>query len=334
MADPRPLPASSPAPLPIAPSVEQWRAMSPEERERFVLTAFDALNDPLRLISEGRPHKLAKSRVVDMLGLHFKALGRIIYVAEEMAVFYPDEEVFTPDVLAVLDVEQPDDDQRMAWVIADEGRGLDLAFEVLHRGDRKKDLVDNVERYARLGIAEYFIYDWGKQQLYGYRLTNPGSSRYQRIVPQSGRYHSEVLGLDLVLERGRLRFYQGMAELIGSDELIDRLTDMVGSLEAKAEHAEAKFEEAQAEAERAKQTAEQANLTAEQANLTAEQAQAQLEEALACSRENVLAMLATRLLPCTDEIRTRVMTCEDLQLLQRWLLRTLSAKSSQDVFGP
>ncbi len=40
-----------------------------------------------------------------------------------------------------------------------EGRGPDFILEVLHLGDRKKDLVKNVERYARLGVEEYFVYD-------------------------------------------------------------------------------------------------------------------------------------------------------------------------------
>src|SRR5271156_4997428 len=140
-------PASLPAPLPIAPTQEAWRAMTADERERFLVQVNDALSDPRRTMSEGRPHKRAKSRAVDMLGLHFKAMGRVIYVEEEMAAVYPGEEVFTPDVLAVLDVPQAEDDQRMAWVVADEGRGIDLALEVLHHGDRHKDLVENVERY-------------------------------------------------------------------------------------------------------------------------------------------------------------------------------------------
>lgn len=290
-------PATPPAPLPVAPTAEAWRAMSPAEREHFLIQANEALSDPHRMMSEGRPHKKAKSRVVDMLGLHFNAMGRVIYLAEEMAAVYPGVEVFTPDVLAVLDVEQPEDDERMAWVVADEGRGLDVVLEVLHRGDRKKDLVDNVDRYASLGISEYFVYDWGKQQIYGYRLASPGDHRYQRVVPQSGRYHSMVLGLDLVVQRGSLCFYQGMAELIGSGDLIDRLTGMVESLEAKAEHAEAK-----------------------------------VEQAVASMRENVLAVLAARAVPGTQDARARVMSCDDLTLLQRWLVRALSATSAGDIF--
>ncbi len=279
--------------------------MGPAERERFLIQVNDALSDPQRTMSEGRPHKKAKSRAADMLGLHFKTMGRVIYLAEEMAAVYPGMEVFTPDVLAVLDVEQPEDDERMAWVVADEGRGLDLALEVLHRGDRKKDLVDNVERYASLGIAEYFVYDRAHQQIHGYRLASPGARRYQRIVPQSGRYHSAVLGLDLVLQGGSLRFYHGMAELIGSSDLIDRLSGMVESLEAKAEQAEAK----------------------------AEQAQTKLEQAVSSTQANLLTFLAARGIPASDDVRARVMRCDDLTLLQRWLVLALSATSAADIFS-
>lgn len=96
-------------------------------RERFRIEVNDALSavDPQRTMGKGRPHKKAKSRAVDMLGLHFKAMGRVIYLAEEMTVIYPGAEVFSPDVLAVLDVEQPEDDERLAWVVVDEGQGLE-----------------------------------------------------------------------------------------------------------------------------------------------------------------------------------------------------------------
>ncbi|MEO7332186.1 MAG: Uma2 family endonuclease, partial [Minicystis sp.] len=239
MVPPAPALASLPVPIPVAPTEAEWRALTPKERERFLIEATDALSDPLRVMTEGRRHKKAKARAADMLGLHFKAMGRVVYVAEEMAAIYPGEAAFSPDVLAVLDVPQPDDDPRMAWVVVDEGKGLDFVLEVLHRGDRNKDLVENVERYARLGIPEYFIYDRARQQLHGYRLVGPGARRYQRIVPQSGRYSSLLLGLDLAIQGGSLRFFQGMSELFGSADLIDRLEGIVDELEAKAEQAEA-----------------------------------------------------------------------------------------------
>lgn len=313
-----PTPTSLPGSLPIAPTEDEWQKMTPDERERLLEKVLDALSDPRRLMSEGRPHKKAKSRALDLLGLHFNAVGRVIYLAEEMAVMYPGEEVFTPDVLAVLDVPQPEDDLRMAWVVADEKKGLDFVLEVLYRGDRNKDLVANVERYARLGIPEYFIYDRARQQIHGYRLTGPDVKRYQRIVPQGGRYSSKVLGIDMVIQGGTLRFFQGSAELISSEDLIGRLTGMVEELEAKAQLAEAEIEQAKAETEQAK--------------ARAEQAKAETGQATAGLREAVLAVLGARGIACPDDARERLMSCDDPSLVQRWLARAMSAGSADEVF--
>ena len=313
-----PTPTSLPGSLPIAPTEDEWQKMTPDERERLLEKVLDALSDPRRLMSEGRPHKKAKSRALDLLGLHFNAVGRVIYLAEEMAVLYPGEEVFTPDVLAVLDVPQPEDDLRMAWVVADEKKGLDFVLEVLYRGDRNKDLVANVERYARLGIPEYFIYDRARQQIHGYRLTGPDVKRYQRIVPQGGRYSSKVLGIDMVIQGGTLRFFQGSAELISSEDLIGRLTGMVEELEAKAQLAEAEIEQAKAETEQAK--------------ARAEQAKAETGQATAGLREAVLAVLGARGIACPDDARERLMSCDDPSLVQRWLARAMSAGSADEVF--
>ena len=286
-------PTTVPAPgsIPIAPTEEEWLRMTPDEREQVQLKVLAALSDPRDLMSEGRPHKRAKTRALDMLGLHFKTLGRVVYLAEEMAVMYPVEEAFSPDVFAVLDVPQTDDDPRLAWVVADEHRGLDFALEVLHRGNRNKDLVLNVERYARLSIPEYFIYDRARQQIHGYRLIAPDARRYQRVVPQAGRYNSAVLGLDLVIQGRSLRFFYGIGELIGSDDLIGRLTGMVEDLEAKA------------------------------------------EEALAGLRVGVLAVLSARGIDCPDEVRARVMSCDDPATLQRWLSRATTVGSSAEALS-
>lgn len=285
-------------PIPIAPSEETWRAMTPAERERLLVQVNDALSDPRRVMSEGRPHKKAKTRALDLLGLHFKTIGRAIYLAEEMAVLYPGEEAFAPDVLAVLDVPQPDDDQRLAWVVADERKGLDLVLEVLHRGDRKKDLVDNVERYARLGIPEYFVYDRGKQQIHGYRLEGPGARRYEHVVPQFGRYSSDVLGLDLMIQGGTLRFFYGMSELFGTDDLVNRLNSMVGDLEAKARLAEASA-----------------------------------EAAFAGLRAAVVTVLEARGIVCPEDARLRLDACDDPATLQRWVTRAATANDAAEVFA-
>src|ERR1041384_3501133 len=106
-------------PLLIAPTVEQWRAMTPDERLDLLGEIIDALSDP-RAMSEGMPHKKAKGRAMDMLGLHFRSTGRVIFLAEDLPVLYPGQEIFSPDILAVTDVPQLEDDERMGWVVADE----------------------------------------------------------------------------------------------------------------------------------------------------------------------------------------------------------------------
>lgn len=297
------------APCLIAPSEAAWRALLPAEREALLVRILDALSDPAVAMTEGRRHKKAKTRALDALGLHFGAIGRTMYLAEEMAVLYPDEPVFSPDLLAVVGVEEPDDDPRLAWVVADERKGLDLVIEVLHHGSRSKDLVDNVERYAHLGIPEYFVYDRLHQRIHGYRLPDPGARRYQRIVPQFGRHTSAVLGLDLVIDQGKLRFFYGLAELPGTHDLIGRLNSMVAGLEARVD---------EAEAQRAADAAQ------------AQEAQAQAQTAL---RGAITALLGARGLACSDADRGRLAGCVDMSTLQRWLLRATSAGTAEEVFS-
>jgi Uma2 family endonuclease len=249
-------------------------------------------------MSEGRPHKRVKSQAVDALGLHFRTTGRLIYLAEEMPVVYPGTPGFIPDIMAVLDVEQPEDDARMAWVVTEERRGLDLVIEVLHMGDRKKDLEDNVTRYASLGIPEYFVYDVGRRHIEGHRLPNRAARRYQPILPQLGRYTSHVLGLDLVVRDGTLRFFSGQAGLPGSQETIGVLEGMVANLQGRVGDSDARA-----------------------------------ESALSALRSLVVDMLAQRGVPCSDSARARLLACREVGSLERWVRAALTATTEEDVFG-
>jgi Uma2 family endonuclease len=300
---PKIIPAPPRRPIPVAPTEERWRAMTQAERDRLLEEVLYALSDPQIAMSEGRPHKKAKSKALDMLGLHFRAMGRRIYLAEEMAVLYPGSPSFSPDILAVLDVEEPENDERMAWVVADEGKGLDWVLEVLHAGDRKKDLVDNVELYAALGIPEYFVYDRRQQRIHGFRLA--GSKRYQPVVPQAGLYRSAVLGVDLAIVEGSLRIYQGAAELYDTAHLIRRLQGMVESLETRSVEAEVR----------------------------AEQAGQNVARALAGMRRAIVAILAARGVTCSEEGRAHLDACADPEVLERWLDRASAARSEGEVFA-
>jgi Uma2 family endonuclease len=240
---------------PRAPPQEVWDHLSPEER-RQVLASLPS-EFPLSEAEppEGDPHFNAKARTRAVLGSHFARVGRRVYLACELPVYYPNEQMFAPDVIAVLDVETHERDH---WTVSAEGKGLDLAIEVLYRGRAQKDLEENVERYARLGIAEYFVFDRRRLRLTGYRLPGPEASGrkdkrrgYQPIVPQGGMYASHVLGLDLRIDGTLLRCYYSAAPLPEADELIASLQTRLDSIEARAQAAEERAEQAERQREEA-----------------------------------------------------------------------------------
>jgi Uma2 family endonuclease len=235
---------------PRAPSQEAWDAMTLAQRDQVV--AMLPAEIPLELSPpEGDQHRKAKNRTVDTLDAFFRRINRRIYVSAELGVYYPDEPRFAPDVLAVLDVEPHD---RVKWVVSSEGKGLDLVIEVHYHGDAAKDYEQNVERYARLGIHEYFIFDRALLSLRGYRLPQPNEGRgrrartYQPILPQHGCYTSKVLGLDLRVEGDKLRFLLGMAEVPEAEELVAKLGSMLDQVLLHKQEAE---ERVQVEAARA-----------------------------------------------------------------------------------
>lgn len=213
---------------PRAPSEQEWKRLSSAQRKAVVAALPDEVTDAEMSPPEGDLHFLGKVSALDTLKNHFKRKGSKVYLASELPVYYPAERRFAPDLLAVVGV---DDHERGKWVVSAEGKGFHVVMEVHVGGDRKKDAVGNVERYARLGIPEYFIFDRHVPALIAYRLGR--SKKYLPIVPQHGRYRSQGLGLDLQLENGKLRFYDGNALLLETAELADRLEKMVDDLQQR-----------------------------------------------------------------------------------------------------
>lgn len=214
---------------PRAPSQALWDQLTESERQEILASLPSEI--PLAL-PEGDPHRLPKTRAIEALSEFYRRLRRRVYLSAELPVYYPDEPMFAPDLLAVVDVEAY---ERQSWVTSHEGKGLDFVLEINVSGNRKKDFEDNVVRYARLGIPEYFAFDVPRVRLLGWRLASQESRVYEPIVPQSGRWASRVLELDLSLEGGQLRFFHGTAPLLDARELIVRLSTMVDEALARAE---------------------------------------------------------------------------------------------------
>jgi Uma2 family endonuclease len=245
--------------------------MSEEERARVVESLPGEVTDAEMSPPEGDLHMEAKVGALGALRGFFSRNGRRLYVASELPVYYPDEPRFAPDLLVVLEVEAYTRDK---WVVQHEGRGLDFVLEVHVGGNRKKDAQRTVERYGRLGIPEYIVYDRKRQRLEGWRLAGPGARVYERMQAREGHFRSQVLGLELVVEQGRLRFYAGSLMLLEYEELVAQLHQENEQLRRKNEQLEQKAEQLEQKAEQLEQKAEQLEQKAEQL----EQKNEQLEQ--------------------------------------------------------
>jgi hypothetical protein len=88
--------------------------------------------------------------------------------------------------------------------------------------------------------------------LAAYRLPSADARTYTAIVPNQGLYESRVLGLDVQVDKDRLRFYAGTALLLESDDLIARLQEMYDDAQRRAEEAEQEVARLREELERLK----------------------------------------------------------------------------------
>jgi Uma2 family endonuclease len=229
---------------PRAPPQDLWDRLSDEQRQQIIDSLPSEFPANEAQPPEGDHHTEAVYGARTALRRFFNRGGRSIYIGTSLPVYYPARSMFSPDVMAVLDVPTH---PRSSWVVSKEGKGLDLALEVLVLGHRRKDLERNVEAYAQLGIREYFVFDRPNRRLQGFRLRgfvsrNPGRT-YEPIVPQNVELESEVLGLQLRIEGERLRFYASDQALPGADDLIETLEGFSEDLSRRLAAAEQRAEE-------------------------------------------------------------------------------------------
>ena len=247
-----PLPSHDPpAPrYPRAPTHAAWLAMSEAERRAVVDALPGTMTDAELHPPEGDDHLDAKVEGRATLRGYFGRTGATVYVGSELTVYYPDEDRFAPDLFAVRDVPTH---RRQKWVVDAEGRGLECVLEVLVTGDRRKDLLRNVSRYARLGILEYFVFDHSRRTLFGWRLPDKAIGLYREIPARTGWFYSEVLGMELTVQGDRLRFRRGNAELLTPAEEIERIEDLANDLAVLRAQAIESRDEALARAQEAEQ---------------------------------------------------------------------------------
>ena len=166
------------------------------------------------------------------------------YVSGDILTYYTEgnpRNVVAPDVLVSYGIGQKKRHTYKVWV---EGKVPDFVMEFSSKTTYQKDLTDKVLLYAALGIPNYILYDaedlYLPSPLMGFRLVN---GVYVPIQPGvDGRIHSDVLGLDFVIQDRRLQVYDPV-----SGEWLRTPAEVQT---ARAEAAEARAEIAEAEVER------------------------------------------------------------------------------------
>ena len=118
--------------------------------------------------------------------------------------------VVSPDVFVAYGV--PKETDREVWKVWVEGKAPDFILEVTSRSTRKDDEGRKKAIYERIGVREYWQFDptgdYLDPILKG-RALSDGRFRELELERRDGGLcrFSEVLGLDLRLEEGRLRFF-------------------------------------------------------------------------------------------------------------------------------
>ena len=165
--------------------------------------------------SDGKPmgettrHVLLIVETLDALRAHFRDDSQM-FIIGNVFVYYLNEigvlARLAPDIFAVRGVGN---EERRVYSVEREGKAPEFVIEFTSKKTKKSDLIHKKKTYAWLGVKEYFMFDpYGehlKPQLVGFRLRN---DEYIAISPQGKKLElrSDYLDLDLVPDRGRLRF--------------------------------------------------------------------------------------------------------------------------------
>ena len=153
--------------------------------------------------------------VLTVLRTHFRH-REDVYVGGDMFVYYEEGNpgaVVAPDVFVVIGAPKRAEHPRDTYKLWEEPKGPDFVLEVLSSSTWKADLGPKRALYASLGVAEYWLFDPTREHLLspplrGLRLVG----RRYRDLPvlqeseNAPTLRSEVLGLDLLVDRGALRF--------------------------------------------------------------------------------------------------------------------------------
>ena len=165
---------------------------------------------------DGEYQSITWRYVLDALKTHYR--GRGVYAAGDLFVYLEEgnpKNCIAPDLFVVLGAS---DHKRDTYKVWEEPGGMpDFALEIVSPSTWRTDLGAKRARYAALGVGEYWLHDphgrYLQPALAGYRLVDGAYVPLQSRIGARGRsITSDVLGLELLLDDGRLRFFDPVRE--------------------------------------------------------------------------------------------------------------------------
>jgi Uma2 family endonuclease len=185
-------------------------------------------------------------RITETLQDYFAARPDV-YVWMNMFIYYEEGNptaVVAPDVFVAIGASK--EPFRRTYRVWDEGLPPTVVLEVTSASTRANDVGPKRDIYARMGVAEYFLYDphgeYLRPPLQGVRLVE---GRYEPMaVDASARLVSEAMGLRLALFDGRLQFIDPLTgqrllsreeRAARADALAHRVAELERLLEERAQ---------------------------------------------------------------------------------------------------
>lgn len=131
-----------------------------------------------------------------------------VFVASDLGLFFERGDrraLLVPDVLVSFGVDR---EHRLSYKAWEEGTTPDFVLELLSARTWRRDVAAKPPLYEAIGVGEYWVFDPISklpEPIVGRRLDAAGV--YRPVREQSGGgYHSEVLGLDLIVHGDGFRF--------------------------------------------------------------------------------------------------------------------------------
>ncbi|WP_013323725.1 Uma2 family endonuclease [Gloeothece verrucosa] len=167
-------------------------------------------------MAESDPTRDYLTYAVEALNIYFQNHPEV-YISGNLFIYYEEgnpKAVVAPDVFVVFGVIKKKRRTYKVW--QEDNKIPDFMLEITSKTTVSEDQGTKKGLYAYLGVKEYFQYDptadYLQLQLQGFRLVDGNYFPLEKNYLDDNNYsiYSEILGLELKLQDGEMRFYNPM----------------------------------------------------------------------------------------------------------------------------